>query len=103
MGAGRLAESAAGAVLRLDENHTIITLYNRLELALLNAGRIIAMMAQFWNVGHLYLWDLTPDVLVDTDPELSGVGLGFGIGGPIVGDVFILAAYLTTITAVADG
>jgi len=80
-----------------------LTLDNRLELTLLNTGRIITMMAQFWNVGHFHLWDLAPDVFVDTDPELSGVGLGFGVGGPIVGDVFIFAAYLTTIAAVADG
>jgi len=44
----------------------------------------------------------TPDELVLLEPELSGVGLWFGIRGPVVADMFVLAGDLAAVAAVAD-
>jgi hypothetical protein len=34
---------------------------------------------------------------------MTGVGLGLGVGGPVVGDVLVLAGELTAVAAVTSG
>jgi len=60
------------------------------------------MVAEGGDIVHLDLGDRPPDVLIQLQPELTGIRLGFGIRGPVIGDMLILAGDLTAVTAITD-
>ena len=61
------------------------------------------MVAHLGQVAYLDLGHLAPNGFGKTDPELAGIGLGFGVGAPVVAHMFVLAGDLAAVAAVADG
>jgi hypothetical protein len=51
---------------------------------------------------HLDLGDGASDKLIEFHPELAGIRLGFGIGGPVIGDMLILAGNLAVVATITD-
>jgi hypothetical protein len=102
MGAGIGAELAAHALLRVDNDQPIIALIDCLGFTIGDAGCIVAMVAHFGNIGHLDFGHLSANQLGQTQPELPGIGLRFGIGCPVVGHMFILASNLAAVAAVTN-
>jgi hypothetical protein len=52
---------------------------------------------------HLNLGHGSSDKLIHLQPELSGVGLGFGVERPVITDMLVLAGNLTAVTSIALG
>jgi hypothetical protein len=99
--AGILAQLAADAFFRFDENKPVVTLGDGICGARFDAGRVIAMVAQPGDVCHDYFGHLTAHLFIDPNPELAGVRLGFGVGCPVVADMFIFTGDLAAVAAIA--
>jgi hypothetical protein len=100
IGAGINAILTAGALLRINNNQPIrASVYASVNGTCRYTRGIITMLAGHKQVGHLHLRTIAPDILVHLAPELAGVGLGFGIGHPVVSAVFIFTRNLAGITA----
>ncbi len=103
VGAGVEAVFAAGALFRVDEHQAVVTAIDGAGLAGGDAGGVLAMHAGGGDVRHLDLGYAAAFALDEFHPEVSGVGLGFGIGRPVVADVLVLAGDLAVVTTVAFG
>jgi hypothetical protein len=54
------------------------------------------------NIVHFYLGHRAADELILFHPELAGVRLRFGVGRPVVADMFVLAGNLATIATITN-
>jgi hypothetical protein len=101
--AGTGALTTSGALLRIDDHKTIFSfVYSFRDRACGEAGGIIAVVAEKWDVMHFDLGDGPPDMLGQLDPELASLRLRFSIRRPIVADMLVLAGDLAAITTVTD-
>lgn len=55
------------------------------------------------EIVHLHLRHRSPDKLILFYPELTCIGLRFGIGCPVIGDMLILTGNLAAMTTVTEG
>ncbi len=62
-----------------------------LALQAVDAGGVLAVLADAVVVGDLDFGYRAPLHVDDLVPELAGVGLGFGDGGPVVAHVLVFA------------
>jgi hypothetical protein len=98
--AGINAIFTAGAFFDVNDNQPVRTaVYAAVNGTGWHTRSIITMLARRKHVGHLNLRTVTPDILVHLAPELAGVGLGFGIGHPVIAAVFIFTRNLAGIAA----
>ena len=102
MRTGRRAELATGAFLRVDDDQPVVALVNRTHGAVGDTRGVVTMMAHLRQVGDLDLGHLATNQLGETDPELPGIRLRLGIGGPIVADMLVFAGNLAAVAAVAE-
>jgi hypothetical protein len=101
MRAGIDAQLAAGAFYRVDDHQTIGALINCLRLAVGDAWSVVAVMAHLWDIADADMRYVTVYRFLHAEPELTGIWLGFGIGGPVVADMFVFTGNLTAVAAVA--
>jgi hypothetical protein len=99
--AGIDAVLPTGAFLGIDNYYSIVPLVYRPLFAGADAGRLVAVLAYRVVIGNLDLRDRSPDHIGYLHPELAGIRLRFGIWGPVVANVFVLAGDLAVITAAA--
>ena len=98
------AVGAPRAGFRVDDHQAIVPLVNRaFDLAGVKADRFVAVVAEHRDIVDFDLGDGAPYVLTEFQPELPGLRLGLGIGGPIVAAVLVLAGNLAAVAPVADG
>jgi len=92
-----------GAFHRVNDHQAVLSLVDgALDGTVFQTGGIITMHAGNGQIMHLDLGDSAPDELMQFEPELAGIRLGFGIGSPVVGDMLILTSDLTVVTSVTD-
>ena len=104
VGAGIDAEAATGALERVDDDQPVFTgVEGAFDGAGLDAGGVSAVHAKMRAVGHLHLGHGAAHLLSALDPELADLGLGFRVGGPVVGHVLVFADDLAVVAAVATG
>jgi len=103
VGAGINTALAAGALYRVDDDQSVISL---IDSAFYRAGwdtrSIVAMHTEDGEIMHLDLGYSTSDELVLLQPEMSCVWLGFGIRCPVISHMLVLAGNLTAVAAIAD-
>jgi hypothetical protein len=95
------AKTVSPALLGVDDYYPVVPLVDGVFPAGLEAGGIVAMLADIVQVAHPYLRRRSPDHIGHLVPEVAGIRLRFGIGRPVNADVLILAGNLAVVTTVA--
>jgi hypothetical protein len=101
--AGIHAKLTSRAFLRINDVKSVIPFIDgSFNFAFVHTGSVLTVHTHFRKIGNHHLWYGPSDRFLYAYPELTGIRLGFGIGGPVVACMLVFAGYLTAVASVAD-